>query len=80
MNKSDYILIGLGTVLMLLGILYLAGIIANILAVLFFGLCVFFVLAMIILALIGVISLPYYTVKKKPKTQEQGNYDLEDFK
>lgn len=46
------------------------------------GLSIVLVLIILLagLFLVFLIAVPYYLIKKKPKTEEYGNYRLEDFK
>ncbi|MFO7791988.1 MAG: hypothetical protein R6W73_03280 [Candidatus Saliniplasma sp.] len=80
MKKTVYLLLTGSFIALLVLMLYELGLLLIIARVL--GLSIVLVLIILLagLFLVFLIAVPYYLIKKKPKTEEYGNYRLEDFK
>ncbi|MFW6141164.1 MAG: hypothetical protein ACOC53_01230 [Candidatus Saliniplasma sp.] len=80
MRYLTYLLLASASIAFLILFFYEFGLLLWIAKVLSLSLFLAVLVATVILALILLLAIPYFLIKKKPKTDEYGNYKLEDFK
>jgi len=79
-NSITAVLIFLSIVVVLLGVLYYFEILASIAIFLGLGVLIGVILFTVLSGVVLILALPYYLLAKEPKSEEFGDYKLEDVK
>jgi len=80
MMKNIYILLVAALSMLLLLLLFQTGILDRLALMIGLYALIAIIVGSVILISLILIAIPYYLYKKKPETEEYGNYRLEDFK
>ncbi len=80
MKKVTYAILAAATMALVMLLFHEVGILSWLAAILTLSLVVASPILFTVLVILFLVAIPYYILKKKPKTDEYGNYLLEDFK